>query len=66
MKSYLNAKLILFKEILNKKLQLYQIKKFSHSLNLINSKKKNLKIIDISKQLEKIKKFTNIQLMIIK
>ena len=60
MRSYLNAKLILFKEILNKKTTIIsdkEIQPFS-KLNLI-AKKKNIKIIDISKLLEKIKKFTN-------
>ena len=60
MRSYLNAKLILFKEILDKKATIIsdkEIQPFS-KLKLI-AKKKNIKIIDISRQLEKIKKFTN-------
>jgi MurE/MurF fusion protein len=59
MQLYLNAKLILFKEILNKKTTIIsdnKIKPFS-KLNLI-AKKKNLKIIDINNELEKIKKST--------
>ncbi len=60
MRSYLDAKLILFKEILGKKATIIsdkEIQPFS-KLNLI-AKQKNLKIIDIAKQLEKIKNYSN-------
>ena len=55
MKSYLNAKLILFKEILKRKSTIIsdrEIKPF----NLLKkiSKKKNLKILDITKNFNKI------------
>ena len=56
MKNYLNAKLILFRKILKKKLQLYLIKKLNHFYLLKKfPKRKNLRLIDISKELEKIK-----------
>ena len=59
MKSYLNAKLVLFKEILKKKTTIISDKEIQpfYKLDLI-ADKKNLKIIDISSHLEKIKKFT--------
>ncbi|MDC0409485.1 UDP-N-acetylmuramoyl-L-alanyl-D-glutamate--2,6-diaminopimelate ligase [Pelagibacteraceae bacterium] len=59
MQSYLNAKLILFKEILSKKTTIIsdsEIHPFS-KLNLIGNKK-NLKVVDISKKLEKISNIT--------
>ncbi len=59
MRSYLDAKLILFKEILGKKTSIIsnkEIKPFE-KLKLI-ANKKSLKIIDISKKLEKLKDFS--------
>ena len=67
MRSYLNAKLILFKEILSKKTTIIsdrEIHPFS-KLTLI-ANKKNLKVVDISKKLEKISNITNFRLVIIK
>ena len=59
LKSYLNAKLILFKEILNKKTTIITDKKIKQ-FSILNSiaNKKNLKVIDISRNLEKIKSIT--------
>ena len=57
MKSYLNAKLILFKEILNKKSTIIsdkEIKPFFHLKRI--SKNRNLKILDIRKEFERVKK----------
>ena len=56
MKSYLNAKLILFREILKKKSTIITDQKISpfYLLKKI-ANKKNLKILDISKELKKIK-----------
>ena len=56
MKSYLNAKLILFREILKKNQLLSLIRKSVH-LTLLKkiANKKNLKLLDISKELKKIK-----------
>ena len=59
MRSYLNAKLILFKKILSKKTTIIsdrEIYPFS-KLTLIGNKK-NLKVVDISKKLEKISNIT--------
>ena len=56
MQSYLNSKLLLFKEILRKKTTIIsdkEIKPFSKLKSI--ARKKNLKIMDISNQLEKIK-----------
>ena len=59
MKSYLNAKIILFKENLNKKTTIITDKKIKQ-FSILNSiaNKKNLKVIDISRNLEKIKSIT--------
>ena len=57
MKSYLNAKLILFKQILKKHSKIItdkEIKPFSELKKI--SKKRNLKLIDISKDFKNIKK----------
>ena len=56
MKSYLNAKLILFKEILKGKSTIISDKKIAQ-FNLLKkiANKKNLKILDISKEIKKIK-----------
>ena len=56
MKSYLNAKLILFKEILKKNQLLFLTRKLVQ-FNLLKkiANKKNLKILDISKEIKKIK-----------
>ena len=43
MKSYLDAKLILFKKILKKNLQLFLIKKFNHLKKLKKLQKKKFK-----------------------
>ena len=59
MKSYLDAKLLLFKEILGKNTTIItdkNIQPFTKLCSIAN--KKNLKVIDISKQLEKIKMIT--------
>jgi MurE/MurF fusion protein len=59
MQSYLNSKLLLFKEILRKKTTIIsdkEIKPFSKLKSI--ARKKNLKIMDISNQLEKIKNIT--------
>ena len=56
MKSYLNAKLILFREILEKKKTIItdkEIKEFSLIKKI--SKKKSLKLLDISNEISKIK-----------
>ncbi len=56
MKSYLNAKLILFRKILNKNSKIITDKKIEpFSLLKKIAKKRNLKILDITKELEKIK-----------
>ena len=56
MKSYLNAKLILFKEILNKKSTIISDSKIKPYFLLKKIAKKNkLKILDISKETKKIK-----------
>ena len=56
MKSYLNAKLILFKKILNKKSTIISNKEISIFKILKQiAKNKNIKILDISKTLKKIK-----------
>ena len=56
MKNYLNAKLILFRKILKKKATIISDKKIEPFLSIKKiSKKKNLRLIDISKELEKIK-----------
>ena len=57
MKSYLNAKLVLFKEILNNKSTIIsdkEIKQFNLLKKII--KKKKIKLLDISKETNKIKK----------
>ena len=56
MKSYLNAKLILFKEILKKKSTIISDKEIAQ-FNLLKkiANKKNFKILDISKEIKKIK-----------
>ena len=56
MKSYLNAKLILFKEILKGKSTIISDKKITQ-FNLLKkiANKKNFKILDISKEIKKIK-----------
>ncbi len=56
MKSYLNAKLILFRKILNKKSTVISNKEISlYKVLKKISKKNNLKILDINKTLQKIK-----------
>ena len=56
MKSYLNAKLILFREILKRKSTVISDKKIGPFFLLKKiANKKNLKILDISKELKKIK-----------
>ena len=56
--SYLNAKLILFKNILNKKSTIISDKDIKPYLSLKNiAKKKKLKLLDISKECEKIKNY---------
>ena len=56
MKNYLNAKLILFRKILKKRATVISDKKIEPFLSIKKiSKKKNLRLIDISKELEKIK-----------
>ena len=57
MKSYLNAKLILFRKILNKKSTIISDKKIKE-FNLLKkiSKQKDLRLLDISKEFKKIKK----------
>ena len=61
MRKYLNAKFILFKEILNKKSTVISDKEIMpfKKLKKISSKKK-LKIIDIKKEFEKIKKINGV------
>ena len=57
MKSYLNAKLVLFKEILNNKSTIIsdkEIKQFNLLKKIV--KKKKIKLLDISKETNKIKK----------
>ncbi len=57
MRSYLNSKLLLFKKILNKKSKIIidkEIKPFSAIKKI--SKKRNLKVVDIKPELEKVKK----------
>ena len=57
MKSYLNAKLILFRKILNKKSTIIsdkEIKEFKLLKKI--SKQKDLRLLDISKEFEAIKK----------
>ncbi len=60
MKSYLNAKLILFRNILNKKSTIISDKEIS-SFKLLKqiAKKKNLRILDINNNLEKIKNISS-------
>ena len=56
MKSYLNAKLVLFRQVLNKKSIIIsdkEIKPFSLIKNI--SKQKKFKLLEISKDLKKIK-----------
>ncbi len=59
MKSYLNSKLVLFRKILGKKSTIISDKKI-HIFNLLKniSKKKNLRLVDINKNLDKIEKFS--------
>ena len=57
MRSYLNSKLLLFKKILSKKSKIIidkEIKPFSAIKKI--SKKRNLKVVDIKTELEKVKK----------
>ena len=57
MKAYLNAKLILFKEILKKRATIISDKKIEPFLSINKiTKLKNLKLIDISKEFEKIQR----------
>ena len=57
MKSYLKAKLILFSEILNKKSTIISDEKIKPFFQLKKiSKKRNLKLLDINKEFEKINK----------
>ena len=60
MKSYLNAKLILFKEILKKKSTIISDKEIKPFQNYKkNCKKKNLKLLDINKEFKKIKNISS-------
>ncbi len=61
MKSYLNAKLILFKEILEKNSKIITDKEIKeYSLIKKISKKKNLKLLDISKEIKNIKNIQSV------
>ena len=60
MKSYLNAKLLLFKEILSKKSRIISdknIKQFSTIKRI--AQKKGLKLLDINNEIKKIKSTTD-------
>ena len=61
MKEYLNAKLILFKDILSKKTSIISDKTIK-PFNILNqiAKKKKLKIFDINNDLEKFKNASNL------